>query len=383
MWLLVVGLTACSYQAPISGTPGDGAADALADVNTPDTPTIAWLHPYQHRKRITLRETQIDDTGGALTNFPVLISLDDPDLANATATTDMAFTTADAVTLLDSEIESYSAGKLVAWVRIPDLSATQDTPIFVYYGNPAPVPTNPASVWAGEFLGVWHLSQDPGPAGTGDLKDSTSPANNGTATTNMDPQDLVPAQVGNGLRFDGASDFIDFPAAIDVGNDFTIALWANLDATSTAGVKTVFANSAQGANTDGYRMFVNTSGQTNRRVVFETGNGSSGSSCASPDNAVVAGDWAYLVAVVDRNNGSGKIFVNGVDVTNTAGVRTDFATNSNFEIARMEGSLLFFGVIDEVSVATVQRPLGWIRTTYNNQVAPGTFHTVEVEEDEP
>jgi biopolymer transport protein ExbB len=227
-WLFVLALAACKYNTPEPGATtgdasGDGAPVDEAVIDPIDAPPGAWMHPYLHRKRITLIASKIDDTGGALTSFPVLISLDDGDLAAATNLPDMAFTAGDATTQLDSEIESYASGKLVAWVRIPDLSATQNTQIFLYYGNPSPPPTNPEGVWSGGFLGVWHLSQDPGSGGA-EIRDATAGNRDGQAN-GMVSQDLDPAQVGNGFSFDGSNDFVDFPT-IDLGNAFTISAWA-------------------------------------------------------------------------------------------------------------------------------------------------------------
>ncbi|MEI6711229.1 MAG: DUF2341 domain-containing protein [bacterium] len=48
----------------------------------------------------------------------------------------MLFTAADG-TKLDHEIEKYvpTTGQLIAWVRVPALSASVDTVIYMYYSN--------------------------------------------------------------------------------------------------------------------------------------------------------------------------------------------------------------------------------------------------------
>jgi hypothetical protein len=119
-----------------------------------------WLY----RKAITINHTKVPSDQ---TDFPVLISITDPSLqANAQPLgQDIVFTKADGTTKLPHEIESFDAtgsGKLVAWVKIPSLSSTADTTIYMYYGNPsAPSQQDVANVWDSNFKTVYHLG-DPG-----------------------------------------------------------------------------------------------------------------------------------------------------------------------------------------------------------------------------
>ena len=74
--------------------------------------------------------------------------------------TDILFTSSDGVTKLDHELESYNAstGQVIAWVRIPTLSNSADTVIYVYYGNAgAADQQNKTGVWDSNYKGVWHL----------------------------------------------------------------------------------------------------------------------------------------------------------------------------------------------------------------------------------
>jgi hypothetical protein len=125
----------------------------------------AWT--FNYRKTITIDSSKVT---GDLTNFPVLVSLtndmelrttvDGGNVQNANGY-DIIFRANDG-TDLDFEIEEYtSAGggaTLVAWVRIPNLSSTVDTDIYIYYGNPDVTCSqgNPAGVWDSNYTGVWH-----------------------------------------------------------------------------------------------------------------------------------------------------------------------------------------------------------------------------------
>ena len=87
-----------------------------------------------------------------IVNFPLLVELTDVDLGANSGIDgdDLVFTAADGVTRLDHDIESWNGGTgaLTAWVRLPLLSSSADTEIFLYTGNPlAQDQTDPIGVW--------------------------------------------------------------------------------------------------------------------------------------------------------------------------------------------------------------------------------------------
>jgi hypothetical protein len=94
--------------------------------------------------------------------------------------TDILFTAGDGTTKLNHELERYTAttGSTAAWVRIPSLSASVDTVVYVYYGNAAAADQqNKTGVWDSNYKVVNHLKDASGP-----LTDSTQYGNNGTAS---------------------------------------------------------------------------------------------------------------------------------------------------------------------------------------------------------
>lgn len=153
--------------------------------------TFPW-GPFQYRKPITIDYTKVGCSSG-VTNFPALISLSGVTEIKTTANGghvqsasgyDITFRASDGVTVLDHEVENYngSAGTLAAWVRVPVLSGTTNTVLYMYYGNSSvSSPTqNPTGVWDSNFKGVWHLNESPADNTTGGHKDSTANVNNGT-----------------------------------------------------------------------------------------------------------------------------------------------------------------------------------------------------------
>ncbi len=81
-----------------------------------------------------------DLVAGDVVDHALLVQTVDADLAAGAAATgdDLVFTGSDGVTRLDHHVESWdpATGSLTAWVRIPLLSGSTDTSLFLYYGNP-------------------------------------------------------------------------------------------------------------------------------------------------------------------------------------------------------------------------------------------------------
>lgn len=385
--VVAVLLSACSFEAPVlpGRDPGrDPGADAMGDPLDPDPPR-AWLDGWARRKPITLLASQIEAPGdGALADFPVLVSVTDPQLAAGAALPggeDIVFTAADGRTVLASEIESFvrTDNQLVAWVKVPSLSATTNTRLYVYYGNPSPPAPTPEAVWTADFLGVWHLHQNPGPGGAGEIRDATSASRDGTAM-NMESTDLVPARIGRGFTFNGADEYLDF-AAMNVGDTFTISMWVQFAGVSS--VRPLMSNSTLGGDTDGFRFFINSVNVLDRRIYFETGNGTTGSvdRAVTAPGAMPLNALTHLAVVVNRTAATATIFVNGAPATTDTSIRSDFRTDSDFELARLKDTFFHFpGILDEIRVSTALRSPEWIRTSVNNQAQPRSFHTLDPEE---
>ena len=159
---------------------------------------------FSYYKVITIDHNKVNGTHA---NFPVLISIIDSDLDDKAQFDgdDIAF--ANSTAWLDHEIELYdpsysvSEAQLIAWVRIPLLSTSSDTTIFMFYGDPdfSGSHENPTGVWDSNYKGVWHLTEDPEESYT-DIKDSTINVNHGTPV-NMESIDQVPGQIDGSFTF--------------------------------------------------------------------------------------------------------------------------------------------------------------------------------------
>lgn len=133
------------------------------------TPVMMQGSAYAHRRTITIDHTKVPNTDQS--NFPVLISgtysylatiANGGNVQNANGY-DVIFTSdAGCATKLDHEVETYTAttGAVTYWVRVPLLSHTNDTTIYLCYGNPAITTeqSNKTGVWDSNFKAVYHLN---------------------------------------------------------------------------------------------------------------------------------------------------------------------------------------------------------------------------------
>ncbi len=95
---------------------------------------------WSYRKPLKI---SADDVSADATDFVFQLAVDDSDVQAGTQVDgdDLVVTAGDGVTRLDHVLENYTAagGSVRAWVRIPNLSSTVDTDLFLYYGNAAAV----------------------------------------------------------------------------------------------------------------------------------------------------------------------------------------------------------------------------------------------------
>lgn len=190
---------------------------------------------YDYRKKLIISSAQVSGTTD-LVDFPVLVSFAHNDLrstgngggvANPSGY-DIILTAADGSTLLDHEMEKYSSttGEYISWVRIPALSPTVDTEIYLYFGNSTIFSDQSINTtWNSNYLAVWHFNNG--------ITDASSNGrvlvDNGTAASSIGKIAGARQFAGNGDDLGDAtsSAYLDGLAAL------TISLWAMADVTGT------------------------------------------------------------------------------------------------------------------------------------------------------
>ncbi len=203
--------------------------ESLLSVSSSSLPDAEYFSYY---KVITIDHTKVNGTGNH-TNYPALIYIIDSDLDDKAQFDgeDIAF--ANNTNWLDHELERYdplysgTEAQLIAWVRIPLLSTSTDTEIFMFYGNSTMGnQENPTGVWNSNYKGIWHLKENPDSGGSGDIKDSTSNDNHATAVS-MESTDMEEGPIGTSFDFNGWNEYLSVG---NVGPEIkTIEFWMNPD----------------------------------------------------------------------------------------------------------------------------------------------------------
>jgi RHS repeat-associated protein len=390
------GNTASNYANPHATTAAGGVnytydqngnlatSSITTTTTTTPTPTPAWYPSttgsWSHRLPLTIQQSYINGTA-ALTNFPVLVSRTITSLRTTTnggnvAQTngyDLLFTASDGVTKLDHEIEKYDpvTGQLVAWVRIPSLSATVNTSVYLYVGNPSSVnQQNSTAVWESSYKGVWHLDENPTTVGA-PITDSTSNAYNGTPYGSMPASASSVAKIGQGLSFDGSNDYVDLGFAQNINsltNNFTVSAWVR--STNLSGTRR-FISAGRATSSNGFGF--GTYGTYPRFSTY-------GKKNYTRSTVLAVNIWAKLDAVMQNNNvlfyrngvylGSVSYSSGGIANTDDT-LRLGASTLTGFPTV----AELFVGSLDEVRVSQSVRPQTWIQAEYNNQNAPTSFVT--------
>jgi uncharacterized repeat protein (TIGR02543 family) len=331
-----------------------------------------WNSEWPYRKLLTIDHTNVN---GNLQNFPVLISRSsDPELAAATqpAGQDIVFVWyADNVTVLNYEIEffDHATGRLVAWVNLPYLSATSDTKLWMYFGNPTCGPQeNIPGTWDNGYVMVQHLNE------TGNLiSDSTGYHNNGVSsgTNHTDAGKIDGAQLYNGNDKIVINNFTTTPNAL------TLETWVYRDYTPFIYIacKGIYSQTS----TD-WILYLRNNQTANQGIDFSIKNHTS----YIRKGDTPTGCWFYLAATYDY--GSIALYMNATQIGAASGWP---AIPNNFphlglgnDYQGNEGGLYPMTDVrlDELRVSNIARNSSWIITGFTNQNNPACFTIVGSEE---
>jgi tetratricopeptide (TPR) repeat protein len=355
--------------------------------NTPFSIKTASNNPpnkdyFIYYKTITIPHENVIGSGSHK-NFPVLISLLDLDLHDDVQSNgnDIAF--ANDTDWLDHEIElfnqSYSAthAQLIAWVRIPNLSTSVNTTIYMYYGNATMTSQeNPANVWS-TYNSVWHLNESNGIGYY--IKDSTSNNYNGVPSGT---QYLPSGNIGGARNFVDDSDVISISSGSDLlngNNQFVISFWMYPNYTSdleweNADEKRVFYKSSSVRMARIWRDSGQTAGQGKFQADIEFVNNGT----IFYNFNIYRQTWNYIVFSYDGY--FLKIYVNGQQrysiFTDSDSLISD---SSTFVLGSIGGADCFNGFIDEFRISSSVNVEEWYETEFNNQNNTESFFNLSSE----
>ena len=324
-----------------------------------------------YQKKVTINHELVEED---LSNFPLLISIIDSDLANK------AQNDGDDILFMDDtgyanrlfhEIEffNHSSGELICWVNVTSLSSNEDTEFYMYYGNPGcDCQEEISNTWDSNFVLVQHLDET-----TGIHYDSSIYGNNGTCVNGTD-QNAV-GYIDGADSFDGSKNWIN------CGNNdslylpyaMTLEAWVNKGGDGFGKYLGIISR-AQDTSTGKYNRYQLRYKPEDTVVHFFLGNDTDYTIITS-DNDLVIGDWTHLVATWDGSNM--QMFVDGVKQEDVGFFNdTTLVTSAVLEIGRYWDINFFEGIIDEVRISNINRDSSWIITEYTNQYNPSDFLTI-------
>lgn len=333
---------------------------------------------WHHRRAVTINHAQVP---GDLADFPVVLSITDAGLLGQLQANggDVLITGADGKTKLAHEIELFdvTAGALVLWVRVPLLSASADTTLYLYYANPSsPSQQNVAGVWDAHDQVVLHLGEKATAGGTATtFLDSTGHGHAGAQQGTADGA----GRVGRGQTFDGVSQYIN------VGNPDTVVIGTS-GCTVSAWIKTSTATSAAILSKAQGELNVPNDKVLLVAATHQIGVDSYNVASNHGTIAVNDGQWHHVAWTQTMGTSSQwDIYVDGKHdgswpVTPTSDL-PGYTVRIGSRVAAAPYLVSFFaGTIDEVRVADTPRSPTWIQASVNNQSNPASFAALGAEQ---
>ena len=278
---------------------------------------------------------------------------------------------------LNWEVELFDgAGNFAYWIQIPTLSHTQNTVIYLFYGNANVTKdqSNQKGTWDSTFSLVYHFS-----AAGGNLSTADSTGNGNTGI----PMDAAAAagKIAGAVQSAGTSNsaiISTYPGNTPGG-------------TSPKTLETWFQAPA-GLNQEQEIAGLGGNGQTGEEFGLEVAGNFTGLE-VGPDGTPVSfapdGNWHHLAATFPAGGttvANTSVFLDGTLRTPLTGIYPRTATINTdtylFTIGQQpgySGAFQFAGLVDELRLSNVARSADWIATEYHNQNSPGSFVTVGAE----
>lgn len=336
---------------------------------------------WERKHPITIQSSQVVGSGSH-TNFPVLITLDNLNTevvdngSNSAKVNgdDIIFTSdgnSDGSNRLSCQIVEFVADatggnrRCQIWVKIPSLSTSTNTTIYIHYKNPSA--TQPASDAVYGSESVWtnydFVSHN--------IK--TEASNGYTITLNNEAANVAGKFTTNVSDFNGTTNYHTTGLnSIDFTTARTISFWFNYDDTSTfKRMMQIKQNSP-----DAHIQFV----KNGDFIIF----GVHDNDAADIPNtrnkvnssSISSGSWYHTVATYANLTSSPTLRINKTNQTQTDANTLSpgsATTNQLWFGMRSDSSGYYNGKLQTLKIASTTLSSDYTDTEYNNQNSPSTF----------
>lgn len=218
-------------------------------------------------------------------------------------------------------------------------------------GNAAPpVPSPTVSVTVPDPIHYWAFENNGTDSGSVGGWTGTLSGGSFTNTVNEFKVGSYAAKFGAGDDF--SLGIQTFPA------ELSVACWVRW--ISGTGPNTIIANTAAGANANGFRFYVQTTGQ----LILETGTGSAG---VATDSVTLLSTATYyhIVAELDGVLNQSAIYVNGV-LDQSGSIESGFGLSTAAFLGSMAGATNSFnGELDDCKIFNVALSAAQVTILYN------------------
>lgn len=333
------------------------------------------LNGYLYSRSITILAANVGASDS--TNFPVLFSGTYSYLAVVASGGfvtnsngyDIIFTSdSTGSTKLDHEIESYvsTTGAVNFWVRVPTVSHTTNTVIYLWYGNPSVTTSqeNIAGTWNTNYKGVWHVPNGVFLSNKNSVTGNTGTTTGASGTT---------GQIDGGALFGAAStDVITTDLTSYTPTTLTtMEAWAYRTGEGGGNLGRIFHFNGT------WQQLYNANGSFSFIASWSGVQGSWG--VAGPS----LNSWHHLVATYDAGSTSNDpiLYIDGVAQTLTADVNPTGtwgppATTLYIGNRGENPNRVWQGTLDELRLSNSIRSADWVLASYNNQNSPSSFYTI-------
>lgn len=342
---------------------------------------------FSYRRTITIDYTKCGTANS--TDFPMLISgtydgtggiADLRTTGNGGKVTNASgydigfYSDAALTTKLSWETEQYTAttGLVKYWVKIPTLSASADTVIYLAYGNSAISTDQSAATttWDSNYLGVYHLGDGTTLSVADSMNIHNGTNNSATATT---------GQIYGGVNYSGSSQYIALGNIATFSDTQTVTLECWLKS-STNG-QWLMGNIQYGKSGVGLNLGLGTANKAAMMIGNYSGAGDGGGiRHASGGTSVQDGTWRHVVATYDGSQSSAgiKIYLNGVaeSMTSNSNTAPSVFDNTAFRLGSIPYGYYATAVNDEIRISNTARSVSYALASYNNQNSPSAFYTL-------
>jgi len=350
----------------------DSPSTFLTVGNEQSRPVNWYNHNWFYSKKIVIDHTKVSAT---LTNFPVLIDNTSASFSNAQADgDDFVFVAANNITKYNHEIESFASNHLVAWVNVTSLSSTEDTVIYMYYGNTiCSNQENPTGVWDANYTAVWHMDD----LTTSTIDDSTSYNHDGTKAGANTPYE-ADGTIGKAqaCHEDGIATFEPYLN----NSKFTINFWYKKTGSHYGDGGTLVC---QRINPDLTISLWRITEAKHNLIAYGCKNGIANKLW---NNLAITGvsnnTWHYVSLV--SNHTHITLYCDGQSSTvSFDNPIPDMSSDANhYRLAKSEGYSYYglWGLLDESRVSNTNRNSSWLLAEYYNQNSSSTFYTLGSED---